>query len=159
MKNLVKIFALALVACMMLSLCACSADTENNEDTVADKETKADSETEAETEAKVTLPDTDDETEAPAVDAVLTVNIVDTEGNPVPNVFIQVCDDSTCNNATSNAEGKAIFTTDHFDAVEEGFTCSLIVCPAGYECEFVGDNKAYLEAGISEFTIELTKVD
>jgi len=73
MKNLVKIFALALVACMMLSLCACSADTENNEDTVADKETKADSETEAETEAKVTLPDTDDETEAPAVDAVLTV--------------------------------------------------------------------------------------
>ncbi len=143
MKNFAKIIAVLMMAAMAVSLCACSSDGEAaNEDT-----------TEAET---TVIEETTEEETTAAIEATFTVNVVDEAGNAVEGVMVQVCDDSNCFIAKTDAEGKALFYSNQITTITSAHSLTLPTVPEGFTYEYTGGNKLYLENGITEFTVTLT---
>ncbi len=137
MKNLMKLFSVIMVMCMVFSLCAC---VDGNEPADDDKtETTVNKETEKETEA---------ETEKAAA---FKVKVVDANGEAVVGVVLQICKDS-CIPARTGDDGVATFNIE----ITEGHKLSVMSCPTGYE--YNGEAEVYLESGITEYTLEVTKV-
>jgi hypothetical protein len=81
-----------------------------------------------------------------------TVTLLDQNGDPVPNVMVQICKD-TCLPKPTDANGIATFDFETTD----GHKLSLFSCPQGYETEYVGTNYIYLEDDLTEYTFEITK--
>ena len=72
------------------------------------------------------------ETEAPkeaeeAPDVAYRVSVTDTEGNPVPGVTLQFCDENSCTKGDTDADGAAVFT-----AKEGTYTVHVLEVPDGY---------------------------
>lgn len=137
MKNIKSLLALLLLGCMVFALISCTGGAANEDTTAADT-TKAEETTEADT------------TEAAA--AAFKVTVVDGEGNAVPGVMMQVCKDS-CIPARTDDTGVATFAIE----IEDGHKLSVLSCPEGYE--YTGEAEIYLESGITEYTVEIAKVN
>lgn len=138
MKNIKILLALILVGCMIFGLCACNGNKE--EDTTVADTTAADKKP-----ADTTAADTTEAAKS------FKVTIVDGDGNVVPGVIVQICKDA-CVPARSDDKGVALFNV----AVEEGHKLSVMSCPEGYE--YTGAREIYLEAGATEYTLEISKV-
>ena len=123
---------------MVLSLCACGAD---KTDTKTNDNIEQNSSSE--------LEDTSSEE---AVAASFEVTVVDQNGDAVSGVMVQVCKD-TCLPAMTNAEGVATFNLE----ITSDSKLSVMSCPEGYESENMDDNYIYLEDGMTEYTLEITK--
>ena len=138
-----KIIAALLLISALICLCACGEgrDTsvaESNADVSASVSGSASTaESEAESKNDIAL-------------ATFKVKVVDGDGNAVSGVMVQLCKD-TCMPAMSDSEGVASFNAE----IVDGHKLSVLSCPAGYTYE--GEAEIYLEAGISEYTITLTK--
>ena len=87
---------------------------------------------------------------APAGDVTYTVTYVDQNGDPVPGVLCQVCDESTCQVFTSDVKGVCQFT---LPAKE--YEIHTLKVPNGYEGDTTTVTKASAQGG--ELTFELTK--
>jgi hypothetical protein len=138
MNNLKNVGIVAVLACMLLSLCACGGETA--------VETKP-----AVTEAPVVVA-----TEAPAqeTEAALpegmvkyTVTVVDEAGTPVVGAMVQLCKDS-CVPAVTDASGVATFTLP-----EDDYKASMLAMPAGYA--YAGEADTFYFEGAFELTITL----
>ena len=138
-----KIIAALLLISALICLCACGegSDTsvaESNADVSASVSSSASTaESEAESKNDIAL-------------ATFKVKLVDADGNAVSGVMVQLCKD-TCMPAMSDSEGVATFNAE----IVDGYKLSVLSCPAGYTYE--GESEIYLDAGISEYTITLTK--
>ncbi len=132
-----KLLCIILTACFMLSFVACtSSDVENNAD-----ETPKNDVIETE-EVK--------DTEEPAP-AGFKVTVTDETGAAVAGVVLQVCKD-TCVPAVTDADGVANFNVE----VTSEHKVSVLTLPEGYE--YTGEAEIYLEDGMTELTVEITKV-
>ena len=132
MKNITVI---ALLLCLLLTLCACGGE--------AAVETKP-----VETEAPVAV------TEAPATEAaipegmaVYTVTVVDENGTPVVGAMVQLCKDS-CVPGVTNESGVATFTLP-----EDDYKASMLAMPAGHA--YAGETEEFYFEGAFELTITL----
>lgn len=141
MRNIKSILALLLCACMLFALCACGSDTENNND-----ETK--------NSATTTEPTAD--TTEPALAVTFTVKVVDEEGNPVPGPWIKVCQGTNCFTSQVEDNGNATFTEDLIPEITAEHELEILSIPEGYE--YQGDVPVHLTAGITEYTVTLTKI-
>ena len=151
-----RIFALllALCLCATLALCVVSCDKDNGgEETTAATEaatTEAPTTEEATTEAPTTEEATTEEiTEA---DIGYKVRVVDTDGNAIKGVWVQVCKGEMCSSPKeTDADGYVKFP----EVTDEGRQAKI-----GYEVEgYVVDTTKYydFEAGSFEMTIVLEK--
>ena len=129
-----KILALVMALCLIFCLAACGS----SEQTPA-----ADNSSQPTQNNSSVVEDTKPQ---------FTVTVVDQNGDPVPNVMIQICKD-TCLPKATDANGVAKFDFESTD----GHKLSMFSCPDGYETEYVGDNYIYLEDGETEYTFEITK--
>ena len=126
-----RFLCLSLIACLLLSLCACGqavADPKESTPAVTTEGT-----TEPVEDGKVTY----------------TVKVVDEGGNPVANAAVQICKDS-CLPGMTNAEGVATFRV-----AEDAYKVSFMAMPAGFEAEA---EEFYFEDGAYELTITLKAV-
>lgn len=143
MNKIKSILALLLCASMLFVLCACGAD--------ADKGTDAD-----ETKPDTTVADTTAEDTEPEAKAILTVKVVDGDGNAVEGAMVQLCNESNCFTAFVDAEGNGVFLETVVPAITSACYLSLPYLPEGYE--YTGEEKIYLNNGDSEFTFTVAKV-
>lgn len=142
-----RILFVLLAITMVFGLCACGGNTE---------ESKAVSEPDvSKTESKAESVEASKEESVPTALPEFTVTVVDEEGNPVAGAQIQICDSSNIcfMPANSDSEGKAVIKN---IVVENGYTLKVPVVPAGYE--YKGEAEVALEAGSTEYTVELSKV-
>ncbi len=141
--NLKRGFLLALVLCLMLSLCACGGD--HIEKTVAPSdEAVIPQETEEATEAP---------TEAEPEGITYTVTVVDEGGNPVVGTMVQICQGEICLMPTPTDEsGVAVFTVE----TEGAYEAKLLSLPAGYE--YATEQQAFPFDTAYELTITLKAV-
>lgn len=132
-----RIFAVLLVLCLALGLCACGGS--GNEETkptsaettgAAEETTGTTAATQAEEDGKVSY----------------TVKVVDEDGNPISGAMVQLCKE-TCLPGATNAEGVAEFRT-----VEDEYKVSFMTVPEGYAAEA---EEFYFEDGSFELTITL----
>ena len=79
-----------------------------------------------------------------------TVTYVDQNGDPVPGVMCQVCDESTCQVFTSDADGVCRFTLP-----AKAYEIHTLKVPAGYEGDTTTITNAPTQDG--ELTFTLTK--
>lgn len=146
MKMMKKLFALLLVLCMAFSLCACGGNSDTNEDEQNDNKVNSEVNDDDSEDASSDESEEDDEEQT---QASFKVKVVDQNGNPVVSCIVQICKDS-CMPQVTNAEGIATFNVE----IEEGHYLSISKCPEGYE--YTGEEKIYLEAGATEYTLEMT---
>ena len=85
---------------------------------------------------------------APAGNVTYTVTYVDQNGDPVPGVLCQVCDESTCQVFTSDENGVCKFTL----AAKE-YEIHTLAVPAGYEGDTTTVTKAPIQGGALSFTL------
>lgn len=128
-----KILAIVLALGMILSLCACGSD-EAKKPTIENKPQGTQTETSSKEE---TVPK-------------FEVTVVDADENAVKGVMVQLCKD-TCVPAMTDENGVAVFKVE----ITDGYKLSVMSCPEGYE--YTGDAEVYLEEGITEFTLEISK--
>ena len=83
-------------------------------------------------------------------DVTYTVTYVDQNGDPVPGVMCQVCDESTCQVFTSDAKGVCQFTLP-----AKAYEIHTLMVPAGYEGDTTTITEAPAQGG--ELTFTLTK--
>ena len=83
-------------------------------------------------------------------DVTYTVTYVDQNGDPVPGVMCQVCDESTCQVFTSDANGVCRFTLP-----AKAYEIHTLMVPAGYEGDTTTITNAPAQGG--ELTFTLTK--
>ena len=142
MMNTLKRLLIALL-CIGVLLCfvACT-NTEDNTDTpdTTPADTQEDVADEPETE----------ETEEPAA-AGFKVSVVDQNGDPVVGAMVQICKDS-CVPGITDADGVA---TIYATVDSDGYALKVANLPDGYTYE--GED-VYLEVGMTESTITITKV-
>ena len=83
-------------------------------------------------------------------DVTYTVTYVDQNGNPVPGVMCQVCDEATCQVFVSDADGVCQFTLP-----AKAYEIHTLKVPAGYE----GDTNTITNAPVQggDLTFTLTK--
>ena len=133
-----KILAMILCLILALSLVACG-----------ENETK---ETAPETEV-VTLP-TEEETTAPTENTPATiykVTVEDENGNPFPNLMVQLCNDSGCNPCLTEEDGTATYVVPEY---RDDYHANVTVLPEGYEYAS-GEENHYFEENSTELTIVL----
>jgi hypothetical protein len=139
MKNIKKIFALMMVVCLIISLCACGED-EGNSATEAPTQAATEKATEAPTEAP---------TEVPSTKVEYKVTVVDEDGAPIANARVQICKDA-CLPGKTGDDGVAVFNVDE----AEGYKISFMMLPQGYE--YTSDEtEFYFAEGEKEITITL----
>lgn len=83
-------------------------------------------------------------------DVTYTVTYVDQNGDPVPGVMCQVCDETMCQVFTSDANGVCRFTLP-----AKNYEIHTLKVPAGYEGDTATVTKAPMQGG--ELTFTLTK--
>ena len=130
------------MAATVLSLCACTANGGTENET---------------TDAETTAPDTTEAETTAAEEITLTVKVVDSDGAAVSGVTIQVCDDSNCFLSTSDENGNAVFKSAQIPSVTSSHKLSVPFLSAGYE--YTGESEIYLEDGITEYTVTVTKTN
>lgn len=145
MKIMKKLFALLLVACMALSLCACGGNSNKKDEEQNDN--KVNNEVSDDQAA-----DDSDEDDSKQEQASFKVKVVDQNGDPVQGVMVQVCKEF-CLPAFSDADGIATISIE----IEEGHKLQFSSAPEGYTYE--GETDIYLEAGQTEYTMELKKAE
>ncbi|MBR6676986.1 MAG: hypothetical protein IKL24_06625 [Clostridia bacterium] len=153
MKSLTKIFALILAVSTLFLLASCGAG--NGDDT-----TKGDDSTVPSFDS-ITLPTTDAPETDPAPAVTFTLTVKDDQGNCVSGIKAMICKpDQSCfpSMDATDENGVTYFYDNQFTEVTEGYTFSLLYCPEGYEYEYVGDTKLYLDPGATELEIILKKV-
>lgn len=124
MNNMKRLLALVLAMMMVLCLCACGDEAGTNDD--GSKNTSS-------TDNQSTNPEDPGNDEPDPVEYVYTVTVQDTEGNPIPNVFVQICAGETCVPKSTDEDGVAGYT-----AAVEGDgerTAKIINMPEGYQGE------------------------
>lgn len=101
---------LALCICLSLTLCIVSCDSDGDENT-STEDTSAKAETEGEsTSDETTSEESTSEETTEADDSGYKVKVVDTDGNPLEGVYIQLCTDEVCGMPTpTGADGYALF--------------------------------------------------
>ena len=141
MKNVKILCAVAMLLCMMLSLCACGgSEAAPTEPETTEAPVQEVTEAPAETEAAL-----------PEGMVIYTVKVVDENGNPIGGAMVQLCKDS-CVPGVTDAEGTASFTL-----AEDDYKASMLTMPAGFE--YAEDTDAYyFEDGAYELTIVLKAV-
>ena len=138
MKNFRKIFAALLMVCMMICICACGNDGATNQ---GSENNKPGSEVES------TL-GSDKESEKESVDEYI-VKVVDADGTPIANVYVQLCDDGSCYlPVATDASGVATFRMD-----EGTYKAAVSVTPEGYVD--VAGEYFYFDGDSTEVTITL----
>lgn len=148
MKHLKTLVSLLLVICMAFCLFACESDSLTSSNSEDKSESKA---SVSENASSVAESKTESKTEEESkIENTFTVMVVDQNGDAVENVMIQICKDS-CIPMKSNTEGFAVFPLE----ITDGYKLSVLSCPAGYE--YTGEAEIYLNSGIKEFTLEITK--
>lgn len=136
MKLTRRLLAILLALFVVFSLCACGGNTDTD---VKDDDT-------VNSEVDSSEEDTSSEEES----AAFEVKVVDASGNPVEGVMLQICKDS-CIPAKTDADGIAKFNIE----ITDGHKLQVLSCPAGYQ--YTGEAEVYLEAGSSEYTVELSE--
>lgn len=139
-----RILFVLLALTLVFGLCACGGNTEESKNVSEPDVSKTESKEESKEASK--------EESAPAAQSAFVVTVVDEEGNPVSGVMVQVCNEGNCIPAISNAEGKATLNV----TVADGYTLKVAKVTEGYE--YKGEAEVTLEAGITEYTVELSKV-
>ena len=132
-KNLVQLAlsALLLLSCLLLSCCHSIPDGEGSDTAV---QSPSDSQS-APTRETVTY----------------TVTVRDQNGNAVPGVSVQVCDDTSCYlPATTDENGVMTFTYP-----ESKYHITIVECPAGFTAD--PDQAFFFPDGSTELVAEITK--
>ncbi len=140
MKSMKKLYALLLALCMVFCLFACGGNDKKDDE---------------QNDNKVNVEANDDKTdnkEEEKEQPSFKVKIVDQNGDPVQGVMIQVCKEF-CLPAISNDEGIATISIE----IEDGHKLQFSSAPEGYTYE--GEADIYLEAGQTEYTMELKKAE
>lgn len=140
MKTMKILGIIAVLLCIMLSLCACGGEAAPTE--APEIEAPAVKTTEAPAETEATL--------AEGM-AVYTIKVVDEGGTPVVGAMVQLCKES-CIPGVTDAEGIATFTL-----AEDDYKASMLSMPAGYEYA-EGIEEYYYDDGAYELTIVLKAV-
>lgn len=141
MKFIKKLIPLLTALLMVFCLCACEGDGDAADTTDSSTVESTAKETETETEAATELENS------------FNVTVVDESGNSVEGVIIQICDNEVCfAPKATGADGVAVFDIE----ISEGYKLKVFTCPEGYE--YTGEAEVYLDAGITEYTLEITKV-
>lgn len=136
--KLIKMILIALLSLsVVFGLCACGAEEgkTDDKDVISSGSEQEDKENESSEEEK---------TEA------FEVKVVNSAGEPVSGVMVQLCKDS-CVPAKTNDNGIATFNFE----ITDGYKLSVMSCPAGYQ--YTGEAEIYLESGSTEYTIELSE--
>lgn len=147
MKHIKTLVAFLLLACMAFCLFACDNGDSSSASSAAESSSKAVSETSSEAASEAS---SEAESKEESKTASFTVKVVDTDGNAVAGAMVQVCKDS-CIPAKADENGVATFPIE----ITDGYKLSVLSCPAGYE--YKGEAEIYLDSGITEYTLELTK--
>lgn len=139
MKFMKNFCVIALLLCMLLSLCACGSN-----------ETAAET-TEAAPVVETTEAPVETEPELNPGMVIYSVTVVDEGGNPVAGAMVQLCKDS-CVPGVTDASGVATFTL-----AADDYKASMLTMPEGYE--YAGEEDTfYFENGSTELTITLKAV-
>ncbi len=137
MRILKNLLCIMLIACFALSFAACTSNEvvidDNNDETTPKIETEEIKETEE------TAP------------AGFKVTVIDDTGAVVAGAVLQVCKD-TCVPSVTDAEGVASFNVE----ITAEHKLSVLTLPEGYE--YNGEAEIYLEDGMTEYTVTVTKV-
>jgi len=139
MKNVKILTAVALLLCVVLSLCACNQGG-NGDTTPA---------TTGKPNVRPTAPET---LPTENITILYTVTIKDESGNPVVGAMIQLCKEMCVPNKT-NENGVAVFTIPQ----DTGYKCSFLSMPEGYTYS-TEETEFYFEEGSREMTIVLKAV-
>ena len=143
-EGMKKLLAVILMGIMMLSICACGND---NADSQGSENKKPGSEVES-------TVDTDKDKTSESEDdgkIAFTVKVVDENGNPIANVYVQLCDDAMCYMpAATDANGVATFRM-----AEGSYKAALSVPVTGY-VDVTGQYFEF-EGDATEVTITLQK--
>ena len=126
-----KFLTVALVFCLIFSLCACGNNKNNSTGNDATQ-----NQTEKEN-IKNTAPK-------------FMVTVTDAEGNLIEGVVLQMCKDS-CIPARTDITGVATFNL----VVTDGYKLSVVSCPEGYE--YTGEANIYIEEGSTQYALEISK--
>lgn len=145
MKLTKRLVALILGLTMLLCLAACGEQTETSTPAGSSAESNANvsseaSEASAEASSEASVPET----------PKFSVIVVDQDGNAVPGAMVQICK-NTCMPEMSGEDGIAIFNVE----ITDGYKLSVMSLPEGYTYE--GEAEIYLEYGVTEYTLTLTK--
>ena len=119
-----RILCMLLAMLMLFGLCACGRSAAPAADNAAPAEAGAQEEAEKAPE----------EVAEEAADVEYSVSVTDTEGNPIPGVKLQFCDETACTLGDTDADGAAVFT-----AKEGSFTIKVLEVPFG----FVGTDEEF----------------
>lgn len=147
--NMKRILAILLALCMMLALCACGGNQEENK---VNEQPVAEAPQEA-TEAPTDAPEEPQEEETEASGVVYTVKVQDEGGNPIVGAMVQVCQGELClMPSATDADGVATFTV----AQEAEYEAKFLTLPEGYD--YTGEEHAFPFGSSTELTITLKAV-
>lgn len=135
MKQFRRITVAVLMLCMVLTLCACGGN--GNEDTGKNSQNTESQNSETESTKDTTVEDGK---------VTYKVTVVDEGGNPVVGAMVQICKDS-CIPKLTDANGVAEYEIEETD----GYKVSITSLPEGYVYE--GEAEIYLEDGQTELTL------
>lgn len=110
--NTKRFIAFVLCLCLVIALCACGTNDNQDASTASTAATTQPAETTEATEA---------------AKPSHTVKVVDEGGNPIAGVFVQICLD-TCTPAQTDANGIASY----YDMPEAEYEIKLMAMPSGY---------------------------
>ena len=141
MRNMKSMIAMALLLCMVLSLCACGKEPAGGTEA---PQTQG-------TEPQQTTENTADTTAAAEDGKVTyTVTVVDEGGNPISGAMVQLCKD-TCYPGVTNESGQA-----QFSLAEDTYKVSFLQLPNGFA--YVDAEEFYFDGDATELTITLKAV-
>ncbi|MBQ8627438.1 MAG: Ig-like domain-containing protein [Agathobacter sp.] len=144
MKQFKKIFATVLMACMIMSLCACGNTGTGDSEKDSNKPS---------TEKDTTVNTGDTGKTSEDDDKVqYTVKVVDESGNPIADALVQMCSD-TCFPSKTDANGVATF-----NLTDAEYKVSFLTLPAGYTHVGTEENY-YFDGDATELTITLKKAE
>lgn len=83
-----------------------------------------------------------------SVEATYTIKCTDTEGNPIPGVMLQICDESTCQVAVTDSDGKYTMTTSPYP-----WEVHILMAPSGYKNEADQVKTLPIEGGEAQFIL------
>ena len=111
-----KMFLMALVLCLVMTLVACGKKSEEPTVTTADVPAGT---TEAPVPTTTAKPDDGKVT--------YTVTVKDENGNPIVGAVVQLCKDINCNPSVTGADGVATYSL-----AEDTYKVSFVMMPSGY---------------------------
>ncbi|MBQ3214991.1 MAG: hypothetical protein IJB11_02610, partial [Oscillospiraceae bacterium] len=109
MNNMKKLFALLLAMAMVFCMAACAGDDKGSNDKTSTTTASKEPQESVPNQTEPTQPN-DEKPGNPDDEYVYAVRVVDTEGNPIEGVWVQICAGSTCVPKQTNASGVATYT-------------------------------------------------